>query len=308
MSERDFEIIGAPFDLTSHTRGCALAPATLREAGLAGRLNYLRKFGINAIDSGDVLPSNTDLVDSPSPHFLEEFLSFGNALTKRLTASYHAGKTPFVVGGDHAISIASVTAAALHLRSTKGPEARLGLVWVDAHPDLEIPGTSGSGNLHGMAAAHLLGLGDARLTQFGGFAPKVRFEDMVYIGLRDSSLRERTILRERGITTFSMSDVEEIGITELCRRVFQSLDERTDGFVVSFDMDAIDPLEAPGVQAPERGGLRFREARVLMERATASEHLISLELVELNPPRDHESTTVAAALSLIEAGLGATLL
>ena len=295
MTDRTYEFIGAAFDKASHIPGCADAPDGLRKCGLMHRVKWLGKQGIAGIDGGNVA--------SPDGDAYPATVQFCEDLNLRLEQSYAQGHTPVVIGGDHSISMGSVSAAAAFLRKAKGPSARLGLIWVDAHPDLETPQSTSSGNLHGTAAAHLLGFGDDDLAGIGGFSPKVLPGDLVYIALRDTSLAERTLIRENGITAFTMTDVVRHGIGNICEKALKAMDA-VDGFVVTFDMDAIDPAEAPAVQAPERGGLLFREARALMELVSASPKLMSVEIVELLPALDEGEMTQRAAISLIAAAIG----
>jgi arginase len=221
----------------------------------------------------------------------------------RLEQSYDSGHLPILIGGDHSVSIPSVSAAAKHLRKRVGSSADLGLVWVDAHPDLEVPETTRSGDLHGTPVAHLLGYGDPTLSQLGGFAPKLHPRNVVLIGLRDVMIAEREIIKERGIRAYSASDVEREGIAEICGSAFAMLSNQTAGFVLSFDIDACDPSEAPGVEYPERGGLTFREARLIMELAAEASGLISIEVVEVNPVMDPEGRTSELAMELIRSAV-----
>jgi len=302
MTRRSYEVIGASFDLGAPSRGSAAAPAYLREKGLTTRIESLNRLGIDVVDGGDVAgPTDGDATTIP-PN-LRELLSFGEALIERLDRSYAAGRTPVVIGGDHSISAASVSAAAKHLRSARGPEAVLGLVWVDAHPDLETPESAPDGDLHGTPVAHLLGLGDPGLAGLGGFAPKVSPANVVQICLRDITTAERNAIVEHGITAYSSTDVERIGIGEICDRTFAHMVDRTDGFVVSFDIDACDASEAPGVVYPERGGLTYREAMVVMEAVAEAPNLVSLELVEVDPAVDGAARTADLAIWMIHRAL-----
>jgi arginase len=307
MRNQEYEIIGAAFDLASRLRGCQDAPQVLREQGLIQRMRRLQRVGISVTDGGNVTgPEHSE--SSSVPKHLSELVEFSHDLMSRLKQIYDSARVPVVIGGNHSISIPSVTSAAEFLKASQGKDAELGLIWIDAHPDLETPDSSGSGNIHGMAAAHLLGYGAEELCALGGFHPKIRPENIIFIGLRDSSFAERLFLKENNITAFTDSDIGELGINEVCKRAFGLLSQKTAGFVVSFDMDVCDPLEAPGVESPERGGLQFREARIIMEFIAKAEKLVSLEIVEVNPRLDIDFTTSKAAIALIEAALGATII
>lgn len=302
MNDRSYEIIGASFGLGAPSRGSAGAPAYLRRKGLVKRIESLNRRGIDVVDGGDVVgPTEGDA--STVPPNLPQLLSFGEELIARLDRAYGSGRTPVVIGGDHSISTASVSAAARHLRSTRGPDADLGLIWVDAHPDLETPESAPDGDLHGTPVAHLLGLGHPGLAGLGGFAPKLRPANVVQICLRDITTTERDAIAEHGITAYSSTDVERIGIGEICDRTFAHMADRTAGFVLSFDIDACDSSEAPGVVYPERGGLTYREAMVVMEGASRAANLVSLELVEVDPSRDRDGLTADLAIWLIHRAL-----
>ncbi len=307
MTGARYEIVGAAFDLTSHIRGCRTAPQILREQGLITRMRRLANRGVTVIDGGDIVGRGHGDA-APTPKYMHELLAFSDDLMARLQQVYVAGGRPVIIGGDHAIAIPSVSAAASYLAHAQGSAAELGLIWVDAHADLETPETSGSGNIHGMAAAALLGYGADALCTLAGFRPKVKPQNMVYIGLRDTGFAERALIRAHSIPTFTASDIEKLGIDTVCEHAFAMLARNTAGFVLSFDMDVCDPLEAPGVQAPERGGLRFREARIIMEYAAAAQKLMALELVEVNPVLDRDFATVKAAIALIEVALGGTII
>jgi arginase len=302
MTRRSYEVIGASFDLGAPSRGSAAAPAYLREKGLSKRIESLNRRGIDVVDGGDVVgPPEGDATTTP-PN-LNEFLSFGEALIERLDRSYATGRTPVVVGGDHSISAASVSAAARHLRAAAGPDAELGLVWIDAHPDLETPAADPECDLHGTPVAHLLGLGRSEIAGLGGFAPKLKPANVVEICLRDIMSCEADLIAEHGITAYTATDVERIGIGEISSRTFAHMAERTAGFVLSFDIDACDVSEAPGVVYRERGGLTYRESMVLMEDTAQAPNLLSLELVEVDPTRDKDGRTADIAIWLIDRAL-----
>jgi arginase len=307
MNTRRYEIIGAAFDLGSAKPGCAKAPSSLRENGLASRLRWLRQRGVCVTDGGDVEgPSNGD--SGARPKNLPQLLSFAEKLMARLGQSYESGRVPVVIGGDHSISVPSVSAAACFLKATCGADAELGLVWVDAHPDLETLQTTPSGDLHGMSVAHLLGYGAKELSHLGGFGPKLSPRGLIFIGLRDVLAEEKAIIDEHGITAFTANDVEKLGIAEVCERAFAFMSDETSGFVLSFDVDACDPSEAPGVQYPERGGLTYREASIIMECAARAPNVVSLELAEVNPSIDKSLRTTELALALLGSALGGPVL
>jgi arginase len=298
MAKRRWEIIGAPFDSGSSHKGSKDGPASIRTAGLIRRIEYLKSLGFEVEDGGDVEapePSDSDKI----PRGLDEMTAYAPLLMKRLEVCLRRGNVPLVLGGDHSISIPTVSAVADFLRSSANPRGPLGLVWVDAHPDLETPGEDSTNDLHAMATAHLLDLGVPGLRTLGGFAPKVQPEHLVYIGLRDVVSEEKQHIRDMGITSYTASDVERMGIASICDETFAHMAEKTDAFVLSFDVDAVDPMAAPGVDYPEPGGLTIREATVVMESAGMSPNLAMVELVETNPKKDRDDMTSRVAIGLI---------
>jgi arginase len=233
------------------------------------------------------------------PTGLNEMMEYAPSLMARLNASLGTGATPLVLGGDHSISIPTVSAVVDFLRKSRNPSASVGLIWVDAHPDLETPGPGSTNDLNAMAVAHLLDLGVAELRSLCGFAPKIRPECLVSIGLRDIVSQEREIIHDMSITTYTMSDIERLGIARVCDEAFGYMNQRMDAFVLSLDIDALDPMVAPGVDYPEPGGLTLREAMVIMESANRSQKLVLFELAEANPTKDRDDTTSRVAIELI---------
>lgn len=296
--ERTFQLIGAPFELGSKTLGSALAPAALRTHGLSAFIESLADAGVSARDLGDVVaPSEGD--PGSNPRNLAELVAYSNDLMPRLAEVYDAGACPIVVGGDHSISIPSVSAAAGSVTASAGSAAQLGLIWVDAHPDLETPDSTPSGDLHGMSMAALLGFGAPELVELGGFSPKVRPENVAFIGLRDVLRSERELIESHGMVAYTATDIDRFGIAEICGRVFGHMADAVSGFVLSFDVDACDPSEAPGVEYPERGGLTFREARFIAEYAADAAGLVCVEVVEVNPQLDRDARSSHLAVSFI---------
>jgi arginase len=295
---RRWEIIGAPFDFGSSHKGGSKAPAAIRAAGLTRRLSHLKSLGVDVVDHGDIQPPAASGSEK-RPRGLDEMMAYAPSLMTQLDESLGTGTVPLVLGGDHSISIPTVSSVVDSLRKSRGSNASVGLIWVDAHPDLETPGEDSTNDLNAMAAAHLLGLGVRDLRNLCGFAPKINAEHLVFIGLRDIVPEERQIIHNLSLRTYTMSDVERLGIVKVCQEVFGYLEEKTDGFVLSFDIDALDPMIAPGVDYPEPGGLTFREAMVIMESGNRSEKLALFELVEVNPTRDCDETTSTVAVRLI---------
>jgi arginase len=210
-----------------------------------------------------------------------------------------------VLGGDHSIAAGSIAGLAKHFRKSR---QRLGVIWIDAHADMNTPDTSPSGNVHGMPLAATLGLGPRELTHLAGFAPKVLPENTVLIGLRDVDDLESVNVRQSGVTAFTMREVDELGMRTVMARAIEAAGRGTAGIHLSFDMDSVDPDDAPGVGTPVRGGLTYREAHLAMEMINDSQRLVSLEVVEVNPILDTANRTALLAVELIASALGKRIL
>ncbi|MHC4777952.1 MAG: arginase [Planctomycetota bacterium] len=302
-----FEIIGAPYDLGSPARGCARGPAALRGRGLVRWLQSLEWEDLEILDGGDAPPQEVFDPDA-RPKNVRELRVFGEGLLERLDRSYEKGRSPVVIGGDHSISVATVAAAAKHVQTVDGHDAALGLLWVDAHPDLETPDESPGGDMHGTPVAHLLGYGEEDLRDLGGFSPKIRPENVAFIGLREIMACERKRILDLNMAAYTPSDVERSGIEKVCEEAFERVMDGTSGYVLSFDLDACNPAEVPGVYYPEPGGLTFREAHLLMEYAAKTGAMTSLEVVEYFPEKDRDWITAVSAGLLVRAALGGPVL
>jgi arginase len=297
---RSWEIVGAPFDAGSGQRGSGKAPSRIRSAGLSRRIEHLKASGFRVTDVGDVPPLQKSQSYSV-PTGAEEMLEYAPLLMERIEKSALDGNVPVILGGDHSVSIPAVSAVADVVRRSEGSE--IGVLWIDAHPDLETPGPDSTDDLHAMAMSHLLDRGVPELRALRGFAPKVKPENLIYLGLRNVVPEEHEAIHELSITSYTMSEIERDGIWSICEEIFGRLGSIPGGFVVSLDIDAIDPLSAPGVDYPEPGGLSFREAMVVMEFAALAESLRLLEVVEVNPLKDRDDTTSLVAARLICRGI-----
>ncbi len=213
--------------------------------------------------------------------------------------------TPLVVGGDHSLAIGSVSAVARHHRQ-RGES--IGLIWVDAHADMNTPETTPSGNIHGMPLAVLLGQGAEELTDLAGDEPAVAPEHVAILGARDLDEGERDLIRKLGVRAFTMSEVDERGAGPCMDEALERVSAGTAGFYLSFDLDALDPRHAPGVGTAVRGGLTFREGHLICEKAARSGRLLGLEVVELNPVLDDRNHTARLAVGLMASALGKVIL
>ncbi len=309
--EREIAIIGAAYGLGGRSIETARAPQYFREKGLLERLQTL---GIRYQDRGDLSPKAPDPREQDlNPRFQPTFEEFGKRLFLRVSEITQEGLFPVILGGDHSISIATVASISSRQQAMHGKEAAIGLLWVDAHADINVPESSPSHALHGMSAAVLLGKGPPPLCALGApgddtFCPSIRPEHLSYIGLRDLDPPEKARIRELGIQAFTMQDIDRYGIGHVITQSLRAVTTGTHGFVVSFDLDVCDPNLAPGVTTPVRGGITFRESHLIMEMAAETNKLLALEMVEYNPSLDREGMTCEVALSLIESALGKRIL
>jgi arginase len=298
-------IIGVPLDLGGGRRGVDMGPSAFRIARLAERL---RGIGYDVHDKGDVeapIPEVQAERDE-SKRYITEIARVCQALYKSVLASLQESALPLTLGGDHSLGAGSVAAAATWAREAKG--LPLGLLWVDAHGDMNTPATSPSGNVHGMPLAALLGPEPAELARIGGPAPAVRPEHTVLVGVRNLDVHEKALVRASGVHVFTMKDIDRRGMAEVAEQAVQLASAGTAGVHVSFDIDVCDPTIAPGVGTPVRGGLDYREAHLLMELICDSGLLTSLDLVEVNPTLDERNMTAELGAELAASALGLKIL
>jgi len=291
-------VLGVPLDLGASKQGASGGPAAIRLAGLASALENLN---YTVQDHGDV-----DVPPAPakSPKNLRNASAILKVCKELERGAYDAARSgafPLTIGGDHSLAMGSVSGVA---RAWREKEQPIGLIWVDAHADINTPQTSPSGNLHGMPLAHILGLGHKDFAKLGGFSPKVRPENTCLIGVRDVDKEEAVILRKSGIRVFSMTEVDTYGMAAVAQQAIAAASEGTAGFHLSFDVDVVDPAMAPGTGTLKRGGLTYREAQLLMELTAASKKLIGLDLVEVNPLEDVQNWTAVLGVELIASALG----
>ncbi len=299
--KRKVAVVGVPMDLGASKLGAAQAPAAIRRAKL---IELLLELGLDVEDFGDVEVPPAPLVGSHKAKNAEAVLKVCRDLEKRVRGFMERGLTPVVLGGDHSLAMGSIAGAARALREEK---KKMGVVWVDAHADMNTPKTTLSGNLHGMPTAHLLGLGAAAFKRLGGFSPKAAAGNFCLVGLRDVDYEEAKTLRKSGARVFAMPAIDRYGMGEVMERAVAAATEGTAGFYLSFDVDAVDPQNAPGTGTKKRGGLTYREAHLLMEMAAESGKLLGLDLVEVNPLEDEHNSTAVLAAELIASALGKTI-
>ena len=297
---RPVHIIGVSLDLGGTRRGVDMGPSAFRIAGLGERLTAL---GISVVDDGDLVAPipETKSFGDPGKKYIREIARVCDKLYKASVAAFDSGGFPLVLGGDHSLAAGSVAATAEFVRREQKP---LGLIWVDAHGDMNTPATSGSGNVHGMPLASLLGPEPAELSRIGGFSPKVLPQHTVLIGIRNLDEREKGIVRESGVRVFTMKDIDRAGIASVAEQALAIAGTGTGGVHVSFDMDVCDPTIAPGVGTPVKGGLDYREAHMVMEIVSDSGLLRALDLVEVNPILDDRNMTAILGVELAASALG----
>ncbi len=299
--QRTIEIIGVPSDLGANIRGANMGPATLRIANLKTKIEQQ---GYSVVDLGDL---HVPIRESLESKILEEkYLSPISELCRNLSAITEGildrGHIPLIIGGDHSVAIGSISGI---LRYFHKQDAEVGLIWVDAHADVNTPATSPSGNIHGMPLATLLGRGHDILTAIS--TKKLRPENTALIGIRNIDDEEKRILRETGIKYYSMRDIDEKGMFTVMREAIAFASNGTSGIHVSFDIDGIDPRYAPGVSTPVSGGLTLREAHLCLEMLSETQKLVSLEFVEINPITDVGAQTAHVTVDLILSALGKSI-
>ncbi len=301
----DIALTNVHLDLGAGRRGTDMGPSALHVAGLVPALRRLGHV-VHGIESIGTPSFEERMHGDSSARFLHEIGQVVRILAKRTEAAMDAGRFPLVLGGDHSIAIGTVTGM---VRSMRRKGQRLGVVWVDAHTDMNTPETSPSGNIHGMPASCLLGNGPAELTsELLQGEPALRPEDVVLIGIRDVDRKEAETVREMGVRAYTMSELDLRGTAVCLREAFSYLTGRTDGIHLSFDLDGVDPAEAPGVGTPVPGGLSLRESHLVCELAAQTGRLVGMEMVELNPTRDVHNKTAELARWLIESALGRSIL
>ena len=297
-------ILGVPLDLGQERRGVDMGPSAVRAAGLNPALKSL---GHQVEDAGNVhvkIAEEQHFGDRRAK-YLNEIAETCQEVALRVCQTLEEGVFPVSLGGDHSIAIGTLAGAAKFHHDKK---QSLGCIWIDAHGDLNTPESSPSGNVHGMPFAATLGHGPEPLTKIFGYAPKLQPRNCVLIGIRDLDPRERRLVKESGVNTFTMRDIDEQGMRAVMEKAIELASHETAGFAVSFDMDVVDPEYAPGVGTPVSGGITFREAHLAMEMIADSKKMVSVEIVEVNPIIDVMNKTAALGVGLLTSALGKKIL
>jgi arginase len=305
LPPRKIKVIGVPLDLGASRRGVDMGPSAVRVAGLEARLEAL---GHEVRDGGNisVAVAETKSVGNQSARYLKEITETCLRTAEMVEKSLKEGMTPVILGGDHSVAAGSVSGLANFYRQQN---QKIGLIWIDAHADINTPETSPSGNVHGMPLAALLGLGPDSLTNLLGFAPKVQPENVVLIGVRDIDATEKENIKRAGVSeVYTMRDIDERGMRTVMEEALRAAGRGTAGYHVSLDMDWIDPEDAPGVGTPVRGGATYREAHLAMEIIADHGRMLALEVVEVNPVIDEHNQTAVLAVELISSAFGKKIL
>lgn len=298
-------IIGAPLDLGQGRRGVDMGPSALRVAGVGKRLADL---GYEVTDFGNVAVGEPESLPESGPEnarFLGEIAQTCDTLGRIVSLAIAQGHLPLILGGDHSIAIGTVAGVAHHFRESK---QKAGLLWIDAHADMNTPESSPSGNIHGMPLACCIGMGPEELVNLFEFAPKIDPANVALVGIRDVDALERKAVHAAGITAFTMRDIDERGMSTVIEEALAIVTRGTAGFHLSLDLDFVDPQYAPGVGTPVRGGGTYREAHLAMELICDSGRMLSMEVVEVNPVIDEFNRTADLAVELIQSALGKKIL
>jgi len=302
---RSVQIIGVPLDLGGGRRGVDMGPSAFRSAGLGERIAAL---GLAVTDKGDLpapIPETRELRDEHKK-YIRDIAKVCQKLYQMTLASLDEGALPIVLGGDHSLAAGSVAATADWAQNTKS--LPIGLLWIDAHGDMNTPATSLSGNVHGMPLAALLGPEPSELAKIGVASPKVLPAHTVLVGVRNLDEREKIAVRDSHVHVFTMKDIDRQGIASIVEQAVNLAGNGTAGIHVSFDMDVCDPQIAPGVGTPVKGGLDYREAHMVMEIVADSGLLTALDLVEVNPTLDVRNATAQLGTELALSALGMKIL
>jgi arginase len=295
-------IIGVPLDLGASRRGVDMGPSALRIARLAERM---QEFGFGVEDRGNVVVGQREQLAGSGHDAYTAIADVCRALAVSTAEAVRDGVSPLVLGGDHSLAMGSVAGVATALAER---QERLGVIWLDAHGDINTPETSESGNIHGMPLAHLLGHGDERLARIATPYPAIREESLVMVGLRDLDPPERIMIGKLGIAAYTMRDIDQRGLANVMAEAITIASRGTGGIHVSCDPDWIDPIEAPGVGTPVRGGATFREAHLALEMIADSGNMVSMDFVEINPVLDDRNRTASLAVDLIVSAYGKRIL
>ena len=304
ITPKKIRVIGVPLDLGQSRRGVDMGPSAVRVAGLEARLEEL---GHVVEDGGNIAVAIPEQKKEGAANakYLKEITATCTKHAELVVKTLEAGMVPLVLGGDHSVAAGTVAGVAEFYRRK---DQKIGLIWIDAHTDINTPETSPSGNVHGMPLAALLGLGPAELGGIFNFSPKVGPENCVLVGIRDVDAIEKENVRRSGIHVFTMRDIDERGMRTVMEEALRIAGRGTAGYHISLDMDWVDPEDAPGVGTPVWGGATYREAHLAMEIIADHGRMLSFEIVEVNPVIDEHNQTADLAVELALSAFGKKIL
>jgi arginase len=298
------QIIGVPLDLGASRRGTDAGPSAMRVAGLGAALE---RSGCRLAKQIDIpVPSmETGHSNSHDARFRDEILAVCRQLARVTQEALQQGHIPLIIGGDHSLAMGSISGVAAHYRAQ---QADIGLIWFDAHGDMNTPATSPSGNIHGMPLAHLLGQGDSALANIHDICPTINADKVALIGIRDIDANERKVLLASGIHSFTMRQIDEMGIHRVIDDAIEIVTDGTAGFHLSFDVDGCDPEVIPGSGTLVPGGVNYREAHLLLESCADTGKMLAMDVVELNPFLDLKNVSAERMVNLIQSAFGQSIL
>lgn len=301
---KTINIIGFPMDLGAGRRGVDMGPSAVRIAGLT---EQLEKLGYKVIDTGDIFIQimERQKVTNSKLKYINQIVKTSNILAKKVERTLEQGRFPLCIGGDHSMALGSIAGISSYCKKNK---LKPGVIWIDAHSDMNTDQTSPSGNIHGMPLAASLGLGHEKLTHLYGFSPKLKPENCALIGIRSIDKLERQIVKKINLPVYTMTDVDKLGVHRIISRVLKEFKEKVDHIHVSFDLDSVDPSVAPGVGTPVPGGLSYREAHLIMEAIADCGCMSSLEITEVNPILDDKNKSAQFAVDIVASSMGQRIL
>lgn len=304
IPKENVTIIGFPMDLGADRRGVDMGPSALRIAGLQAKLEAL---GYKVEDNGDIKIEimERQKIKNTKLKYLDEIIKTSKMLAEKVEKILEKGSFPLSIGGDHSMALGTISGIASYCKKRK---LRLGVIWIDAHSDMNTDETSPSGNIHGMPLAALLGLGCDELVNFLGFSPKLSPENCALIGIRSIDEAEKLNIKKLKVSIYTMNDIDKLGIHRIIAKVLKQFREKIDHIHISFDVDSVDPLVAPGVGTPIPGGLSYREAHLLMETIAECGCMSSLEIAEVNPILDHKNQSAVFTAELVASSMGQRIL
>lgn len=293
-------IIGFPMDLGADRRGVDMGPSALRIAGLQTKLESL---GFKVQDYGNIKIEimEKQKIKNPKLKYLDEIIKTSKLLADKVEKVLEKGDFPLCLGGDHSMALGTISGIASFCKKRK---LKLGVIWIDAHSDMNTDETSPTGNIHGMPLAALMGLGCDELVNLLGFSPKLLPENCALIGIRSIDEAEKINIKKLKVPIYTMNDIDKLGIHRIIAKVLKQFREKVDHIHISFDVDSVDPSVAPGVGTPVPGGLSYREAHLLMEIIAECGCMSSLEVAEANPILDHKNQSASFTAELIASSMG----